>query len=144
MADWKNICCAIDFSEPSQAAMREAAAITRRLAADLTLLHVFDARAVSPEILLSRFEQALPELEGNMRSWQEEAERITGRPVRTMILSGGAAPEILRLARESSFDLLVLTTHGRTGLARVVMGSVAERVVREADCSVLVVRSSPA
>lgn len=140
MGEWKKICCAIDFSDPSRIAMQEAAALARRLEADWTLLHVYDAHAASAEILLSRFEQALPEVEGKMGEWQQEGERIAGRPARTVILTGSAAAEILKFAREGSFDLLVLATRGRTGLTRLLLGSVAERVVRESECSVLVVR----
>ncbi len=143
MDEWKRICCATDFSEPSRLALEEAARLAGRFQAELTVLHVFEERAVSPEILLSKYEQALPELEEKMASCQREAERISGRPVRTVILTGNsAALEIGRFAHDGSFDLLVVGTHGRTGLPRVVLGSVAERAVREAECSVLVARSS--
>jgi nucleotide-binding universal stress UspA family protein len=57
-----------------------------------------------------------------------------------MILSGNAAAEILRLSREGSFDLIVLSTRGRGALTRLVLGSVADRVVRESVCPVLVVQ----
>ncbi len=142
MAEWKKICCAIDFSEPSRFAMKEAADLARRLQADLTLLHVYEARAPSPEILLSKFEQAAAEMESKMATWQGEAERIAGRPVRSMVLTGSAANEILRFVGEGSFDLVVTATHGHTGLKHLVLGSVAERVVRQAHCAVLVVRGS--
>lgn len=144
MDDWKKICCAIDFSDPSLIAMQRGAALAGRLEAELILLYVHEAHAASAEILLSRFEHALPEVESKMRTWQREAERIAGRPTRSMILAGNAAAEIVRLSCEGSFDLLVLGTRGRTGLTRLVLGSVAERVVREAECAVLVVRQSSA
>src|SRR5512143_808177 len=140
MDEWKKICCAIDFSDPSRLAMEKAAALAGRLDAELVLLHVYDAHAASPEILLSRFEQELPDLEAKMQAWERDAQRITGRPPRSIILTGSAAPEILRLSGEGSFDLLVLATRGRSGLTRLVLGSVAERVVRESSCPVLVVR----
>lgn len=140
MDEWKKICCAIDFSDPSRIAMQKAAALAERLDAELVLLHVYEAHAASPEILLSRFEQELPNLEAKMRAWEGDAERITRRPPRSIILTGNAAAEILRLSGEGSFDLLVLATRGRTGLTRLVLGSVAERVVRESSCPVMVVR----
>ncbi len=140
MDDWKKICCAVDFSDPSRAAMQRAAELARRLEADLLLLHVYDAHAASPEILVSHFERALPEIEEKMQTWQREAERIAGRPARSMILTGNAAAEIVRLSREGLFDLLVLATRGRSGLVRLVLGSVADRAVRESECPVLVVR----
>lgn len=140
MDQWKKICCAIDFSDPSRLAMEKAAALAGRLDAELVLLHVYDAHAASPEILVSRFEHELPDLETKMQAWERDAQRITGRPPRSIILTGSAPAEILRLSGEGSFDLLVLATRGRTGLTRLLLGSVAERVVRESECSVLVVR----
>ncbi len=74
--------------------------------------------------------------------WRAEATRASGRPVHSTVLGGNPASEIVGYVRERGFDLLVLATHGRTGLARFVLGSVAERVVREATCPVLVVRGS--
>ncbi len=144
MSEWKKICCAIDFSDPSRFAMEEAADLARRLQADLTLLHVYEPPLpASPEMLVSPpelFEQGVREMERKMEGWQLEAERIAGRPVPSTVLGGNPADEILRFLREGFFDLLVMATRGRTGLKRLVLGSVAERVVRQADCPVLVVR----
>jgi nucleotide-binding universal stress UspA family protein len=56
------------------------------------------------------------------------------------VVEGNAAPEILRVAEESHCDVIVLGTHGRTGLARLLLGSVAEQVVRRASCPVLMVK----
>ncbi len=140
MVDFKKICCAIDFSEPSRAAMEEAARLTRLFQAELTLLHIYEARAASPEILLSDYEHAVPDLERHMGEWQLAAERVAGRPVRTVILTGSPAAEIIRFVQEGLYDLVVTATRGRTGLKHIVLGSVAERVVREAECPVLVFR----
>jgi nucleotide-binding universal stress UspA family protein len=60
--------------------------------------------------------------------------------VETLVAHGAAAPEILRIAAEKAASLIVIATHGRTGLLRLALGSVAERVVREAPCPVLVIR----
>jgi nucleotide-binding universal stress UspA family protein len=60
------------------------------------------------------------------------------------VLPGLPAAEIARLAQEGSFDLVVVATHGRRGVKRVLLGSVAERIVRDAPCTVLVVRPPPA
>jgi len=139
MADWKRMCCAVDFSEPSRLAMERAADLARRLAAELTLLHVYDSHAPSPEILLERLEEASPEIEAQLSAWRIEAERIAGHEVRTVVLTGPAATEIVRFARDGGCDLIVVATHGRTGLARIVLGSVAEHVVRESSSPVLVV-----
>ena len=140
MADWKKICCAIDFSEPSRHTMEEACALARRLGGELTLLHVYDLHAPSPELLLSKLERASPEMEARLASWGHDAEGLVGQRVRTVLLTGPATGEIVRFARDGGFDLVVMGTHGRSGLARALLGSVAEHVVREASCPVLVVR----
>jgi nucleotide-binding universal stress UspA family protein len=146
MAEWKRICCAIDFSKPSRFAMAEVCELARKLGADLTLLHVNETPVVSTgEMLLSPPElsdRAAKEIEPKMRSWRGEAEGIMGRPVKSVVAMGNPIAEILRFARESSIDVLVMATHGRTGLARLVLGSVAEQVVREAPCPVLLFRGA--
>lgn len=141
MADWKKICCALDFSASSRIVLEKATGLARCLQAELTLVHVYQAHAPSPEIELEKFERATLELERKMAGYQQEAERVVGAPVRTIVLADGApAGEIVRFARDGGFDLIVMGTHGDTGLTRVVLGSVADRVVREAACPVLVVR----
>jgi universal stress protein A len=146
MAEWKKICCAIDFSGASRFAMEKAADLTKRLQSDLTLLHVNEAAvAASDETGVSvptLLEEAAREIGPKMEAWHRQAEQLVGRPVRTNVVEGGSADEILRFLREGSFDLLVMGTHGRTGLAHFVVGSVAEEVQRHADIPVLVVRGS--
>jgi nucleotide-binding universal stress UspA family protein len=145
MAEWKRLCCAIDFSEPSRLAMQEAAELARRFDGQLELIHVhplpppavaIDMPPVSPAFL----EMELREPRDALAAWQEEAARITGRAVHATLASGSAAEEIVRYARDRAPDVVVLATNGRGGVARLLLGSVAERVVREAPCSVIVVR----
>ncbi len=146
MADWKKICCAIDFSSPSRVAMEKAADLTRRLHSDLTLLHVNEAAlVVSDEPGISAptlLEEAAREIEPKIAAWHRQAEELVGRPVRTSVFAGSAAEEILRFVHEGSFDLLVMGTHGRTGIAHFVIGSVTEQVQRHAEVPVLVLRGS--
>ena len=146
MAGWKSFCCAIDFSEPSRLAMAEAAELTRRLDGQLELLHVhplpppavaIEAVPVSADVM----ETTIRELGDTMVPWQEDAARIAaGRPVRSTVVPGLAADEIVRFAREHAVDCVVVGSRGRQGLTRLLLGSVAERVVREAPCPVLVIR----
>ncbi len=144
MAAWRKICCAIDFSETSQLAMEEAADVARRSQADLTLVHVYEnpaAAALALEVpRLEHLEHAAAEMERTLAGWRAAAEAAAKRPVHSVMLSGDTASEILSFLREGSFDLLVVGTHGRTGIKHLVLGSVAERLVREAHCQVLVVR----
>jgi nucleotide-binding universal stress UspA family protein len=143
MLEWRKLCCATDYSEPSRLAMLKAAELARRLDADLELVHVHPAPSVATDMLVTPEDlggAAAVEAESALARWQDEAERLVGRPVRVTLCVGDPAGELVRLAHERAFDAIVLGTHGRRGLKRFVLGSVAERVVREAPCMVLVVR----
>jgi nucleotide-binding universal stress UspA family protein len=149
-ADWKRICCPIDFSDASRAAMEVAADLARRHGAELVLLHAYPIPGytfpdgsvmASPKMMQELAEQAQRHLE----EWRAEAERIVLAPrVSVEKAIGEPASEIVSYATDSGVDLLVLGTHGRTGLEHALMGSVAERVVRRAHCPVLTVRPPPA
>lgn len=144
MSEWSRICCALDFSETSRLAMAEAAEMARHCGAQLTLVHVHPPPPqVSADLLASARaleELASVDLARDLAVWRTEAERLAATSVRTALVAGDPAAEILRYARDHGVDLLVLGTHGRTGLKRLVLGSVAERVVRQAPCPVMVVR----
>jgi nucleotide-binding universal stress UspA family protein len=147
MSGWKRICVAVDFSEPSRLALEEAVTLARGSGAELHLLHVHTAPSPSAVDLLSAgFEPPETDAvaEALLASWAELAARSLDRPVRPSLELGSAPAQIAAYARRARIDLLVLATHGRTGLRRMVMGSVAERVVRLAPCPVLVVRSRAA
>jgi nucleotide-binding universal stress UspA family protein len=142
MSGWKKICCAVDFAGPSWAALRQAAELAERSEAELTVVHVraplseaAGHLAVAPE-LATRDEIRAEEM---LARWCQEAEARAHRPVHACMLSGHPAVEILRHVREEECDLLITGTHGRTGLSRAVLGSVAERVARRAPCPVLMV-----
>jgi nucleotide-binding universal stress UspA family protein len=145
-ADWKRICCPIDFSDASRAAMEVAADLARRHGAELVLLHAYpipgytfpDGSVVaSPKMMQELAEQAQRHLD----EWRADAERLLQGPrVSVEKAIGEPASEIVSYAKESGVDLLVLGTHGRTGLEHALMGSIAERVVRRAHCPVLTVR----
>lgn len=141
MTDWKKICCAIDFAEPSRVAMEQAADLAKRFEAKLVLVHVVVPRPSASDVpSWGIATAAAEEHERTLEEWRVEAERRAGRPVRSRILAGAPAAEILRHAREEGCELIVIGTHGRTGIARLVLGSVAARVARESACPVLVVR----
>jgi nucleotide-binding universal stress UspA family protein len=145
VSEWKRICCAIDFSEMSRFAMEEAADLAGRSRARLTLLHVFEPPPPLPMDVLIPVartgDTASVDLERRMAAWRSEAAERNGGPVHSAVRIGNAAAEILRFAREEATDLVVLGTHGRTGFEHLVLGSVAERVVRQAPCPVLVIRT---
>lgn len=144
MAEFKKMCCAVDLSESSRLAMKEAADLARRYASDLTLIYVFEPPKGTSELLIAPlpefYDKAARELRDQLELWRREAESLGGRPVKAELLFGSAASEILRFTQENLSELIVMGTHGHGGLKRLVLGSVAGRVVQEASCPVLVVR----
>ena len=143
MVEWTKICCAVDLGRPSRDAMEQAADLAKRLGAELTLVYVrVPPPPAASDVLISSRTLVNVEAEQDEEAlvqWRADAERRSGRPVRSMVHWGDPAAEIVRHARDAGSDLLVVGTHGRTGLPRVVLGSVAERVVRLAPCPVLVI-----
>jgi nucleotide-binding universal stress UspA family protein len=144
-ADWKRICCAVDFSDASRAAMEVATDLSRRLGAELVLLHAYpvpgftfpDGSVVaSPSMMQELAEGAARHLE----AWRSDVEALGLAGVKAERAVGDPAREIVQYARTHAVDLLVLGTHGRTGLEHALIGSVAERVLRKAPCAVLTVR----
>ncbi len=146
MLEWTKIGCGIDFSEHSRLAMLKACELARRLDAELELVHVHVPPPPVGDVVVTAADVSaadLTELENRMTVWRDEAARLVKRAVRSTVIPGDAAAEITRLAREHGIELLVLGTHGRKGLKRLFLGSVAERVVRDAPCAVLIVRREP-
>ena len=144
----KRILVATDFSEPSAVALMYGRELARQFDADLHVLHVADDLGSRIAGLPAGYAGDL----GRLQSDLEEAarEQINGlvtdddrrRLCAKAVVRTSLAPAetILEYARDAKIDCIVLGTHGRTGLKHVVMGSVAERVVRAAPCPVLTVR----
>lgn len=117
------ILAATDFSDNAEAALAAALQSARALHAGLHVLHVFaPAETDVTQLLADAAAKAAPDV-----------------PVTVAATGGDPAQEILRYAARHPIDLIVLGTHGRTGLSRILLGSVAERVLRGARCPVLVV-----
>jgi nucleotide-binding universal stress UspA family protein len=141
---WKRICCPIDFSESSRSALRTAADLCQVLGAELTLFHAYPLPGYtlpegsvvpSPKMLQELADQA----EAHLQEWRGVAEAMGAKNVKTAKSVGEPALEVVEFARENGVDLLVVATHGRTGLRHALLGSTAERVVRRAGCPVLTV-----
>jgi nucleotide-binding universal stress UspA family protein len=128
-----------DYSERSDYAFRIACSLARDYQAKLVLLHVA-LRSVTIE-----GEAAIaPRSEEYFQEELVKLERVSvpaGIRVERFVREGDPSGEILRAAQFTNADLIVMGTHGRTGLSRVLMGSVAEQVVRKAPCPVLTVRT---
>ena len=141
----KKILCAVDFSEPSRKALRAAMDLASRFDCELTLLHVYQMPGYAfPEGVVMAGPEVLNELVGRidkvLGEWKKECEDRGLTNVKTETAMGIAHVEIVRIAAEGSYDMLVIGTHGRTGLKHALLGSIAERVIRTAPCPVLTVR----
>jgi nucleotide-binding universal stress UspA family protein len=145
MNEFRRILCPTDFSPTSSAALEHATAMARAFGAELLLVHVvpemnyplrsFGMAAVLPDArreLQAKAGETLRALAGKIRS---------DVAVRTVVADGEVHAAILQCAKLESADMIVMGTHGHTGLKHAMLGSTAERVVRLAECPVLTVRS---
>ena len=133
----RKILVPVDFSEHSRKALEYAIAFAKQFGAELNLVHVVRPYPVGPEMApvdIESVQDAKTELEG-MRKQVAEAVHC-----QTNLRTGDPCLEIIDAARQLDVDLIIVSTHGRTGLAHLVLGSTAEKLVRHAECPVLVVR----
>ncbi len=134
-----------DFSTYSATATKYACELATKFDAELHLLHTLEHHVSStpafgmglalPSYVDESKAAAAKSLAGVL-----DPKWLTGRTVIQAVVEGSPKVEIIRYARTKEIDLIVLSTHGRTGLAHVLIGSVAENVVRTAPCPVLTVR----
>lgn len=147
MRSCRRILCPIDFSDCSGAALAEAASTAKVFGAELTVLHVYQD-PVYPPPQTEGFVGFSADVIARVRADLEERLRMRARPVRdegvvvhTAMVDGPAYRGIVDYAKDWNADLIVMGTHGRTGFAHALTGSVTERVVRLAHCPVLVTRA---
>src|SRR6266487_1144791 len=137
----------IDFSATADRALEYAIALAQQLQARLTLLHVLDLTPVTMEEMTAGVAATyLDDLETDAQHLlQASLERVqrAGLQGESLLVQGTPTQTIVDTAGEQGVDLILMGTHGRTGLAHVFLGSVAEHVVRQAPCPVLVVRRAP-
>ncbi|MDT4968261.1 MAG: hypothetical protein QOJ64_2998 [Acidobacteriota bacterium] len=139
-----------DFSDCANYALSYATSLARQFGAKIICVHVVEP--VVPTVGYTGITEPLPiadiseQLEDSAtRELPKiaECEECSGLDVEEVIAHGDAAAEIVRAAKEREVDLIVLSSHGRTGLGRILFGSTAEAVVRHASCPVLVVKPPP-
>ena len=143
--DLRRILVPIDFSDHSKKALQYAIPFAEQFKASIDLLYV-----VEPAIYPADFsfgQVGFPAVEDELRQrGAEELEALIKREIgarvsaRSSVRTGKAAYEIEQYAREESIDLIIIATHGHSGMEHVLFGSTAEKVVRHAPCPVLVVR----
>lgn len=144
------IVAATDFSEDSNNALALAQDLAQKFSAEMVVLHVDQPLApvmMTPELGPAMDVGAMGRIAEEQRLLaQKELDKIGGKlreaglKVKVLLKVGSPFLEIIHTAQSENADLIVLGTHGRTGLAHVLMGSVAERVVQKAHCPVLTVR----
>ena len=149
VATFTKILAATDFSDDSKYALEYAEELARRFSAEILVMHVDQPLApvmvseLSPGLDVGAMNRIAEE---QRLLAQRELDRITARlrdaglKPRGLLKVGAPFLEIINAAHSEGVDLIVLGTHGRSGLAHVLMGSVAERVVRKAHCPVLTIR----
>ena len=142
--DIRRILVPFDFSEYSEKAFTWALAMAEKWRSRLLLLHVVPTPSYPPMLTGTYFNVA--EFEASLRADAEaRAKEFLGKPhgrtvqVDTQVVMGEPFGDICRVAEQEQVDLIIMGSHGRTGLSHVLLGSVAERVVRHAPCPVLVV-----
>ena len=146
-----NILVPVDFSPHAEHAFTYATTLAERFGAKLALVYVVDDSFVtggwSSEIYVSNvpelIENLIADADRRLATLKASAAAL-GLTAETAVIRGRPAHAIGEHAKNGGFNLIVMGTHGRTGVSHVVMGSVAERVLRKAPCPVLTVRATEA
>jgi len=149
MLPFKKILCPTDFSEPAFVALKRAEELARHFGAELIVAHVIPPLPgphLFPDPQASfNFDLPLYQQELAIKAEQMLKDLVSHHKVETrnLVTTGEAAPEILRIAQQEHADLIVIASHGLRGWRRLVFGSVAEKVVRQAACPVLTIVAPP-
>jgi nucleotide-binding universal stress UspA family protein len=130
-----------DFSESSEYAFGLACALARDHGSRVVALHVAVPLVTEGIVLQESPEESRSKLWDAFHRLERSDPKVRELRIETMLVEGEPATEILRAAGEIQPDLIVMGTHGRTGLARLLMGSVAEAVLRKSPCPVLTVKA---
>ena len=132
-----------DFSDHANEALRYATQLAQTHAASLCLVHAYDllpyALPEGPIMDAQQLEAVRAAFQKQLEQLRQKAVAAGASRVETQLLQGPASSEIVRVASDQGFDLIVMGTHGRTGLAHLLIGSVTEKVVRKAPCPVLTI-----
>src|SRR6478609_334822 len=146
----RSILLPTDFSECGNYALAYATSLARKFNASVICVNVIEP--IVPTVGYSGMTEPLP-IADIAEQLEDSAERelpklaecdeCAGLNVEEMVVHGEAAAEIVRVAKDRNVDLIVIASHGRTGLGRILFGSTAEAVVRHAHCPVLVVKPPP-
>lgn len=136
-----------DFSQNSMQALQQAVEFAKRFQAEIVLVHVIEP-PVYPAMTFGAAAASLPVIHEEMReNASTHLEKIraelegSGLKARAELRDGSPFSEVIGLAKEEDVDLIVIATHGHTGIKHLLLGSTAEKVVRKAPCPVLTIRN---
>ncbi|MGQ9806500.1 MAG: universal stress protein [Chlorobiales bacterium] len=139
----QKILCPVDFSDPSRNALRYANEFAKAMNAKITVLHVIQPQPIAADVNVPYVPLEV-ELEKNAK---EDLEHLVSKEVHKgvlveQVLAFGLPSDcVIAQARKENVDLIILGTHGRSGISRLLIGSTAEGVIRHAPCPVLVVKA---
>ena len=140
---YQKIVIATDGSEKNLSAVIEGLMIARVSGAKLHIVYVIDTKPLTTGVIEESYAGMYDSLRGEGEQALEQAKELAGDlEAETFLLAGKPATEITRYVKEQGADLLVIGTQGKSGLGKLILGSVAETIIRTAPCSVLVVRKS--
>jgi nucleotide-binding universal stress UspA family protein len=147
MKPFEKILVPVDFSESANQAVQVGIDLAKRYEASLELAHVYQPVGYAlPEgyvlITPDQLDEILAEFQKQLAAAKAQAVAAGVAKVDAVLLQGYPIREIVRRATEQKVDLIVMGTHGRSGIPRVFLGSVAENVLRSSPCPVLVVRAA--
>jgi nucleotide-binding universal stress UspA family protein len=137
----QHILVPLDFSDPANQALEYAMQLARQLQARLTLLHVTHLPPLADVDITAYMAQVEASAQQALEACLQRAQQ-DGLPVQSLLVQGVPWRAIVDQAKTIQADLIVMSTHGRTGVQHFLLGSVAEKVVRLAPCPVLVTRPS--
>lgn len=144
--DIRKILCAVDLSDHSKEVAAYAVLLAKRMGASVTVVYTAPSLSqyvgfhVPPNTIENFVGEIVTGAEKSMEAFVME--HFAGVEARGQVLIGYAAEEIINRAHEEKVDIIVMGTHGRKGIDRILFGSVAEKVVKNADMPVLTVRPS--
>ena len=140
---YQNIVITTDGSEKNISAVIEGLMIARLTGANVKVIFVIDMKPLYSGVAEESYGDIYESYEKDGKEALQNIKELAGDlKIETFLLTGKPANEIIRFAKENETDLLIAGTQGKSGLGKMILGSVAENVVRNAPCSVLVVRKS--